>query len=134
MDYDKIIAEKDSEIAALKKEIEILRGSIESTNLEEMQFDDNLVTEDSNLTLKVPDDEEVEEPNVKMPNLMELMSMLMQNSGMDFGENTVGHEDEEKEEEEEPADSQEDEVEEEDEEEDEEEEEEDEEEEESVVL
>ena len=91
-EYTSIIADKDAEIAALRSEITslkerlaVLEPSLEE-NLEELVIADDSVTDSSNITLKVPEDEgedaNVDPTNqpIDMSNLMQFMSMLMQSS------------------------------------------------------
>ena len=81
-DYIKIIADKDEEIAALRSELEALKKQLESGSLEELVISDDSVTDNSDITLKVPDEEqEGAAPDMNMSNLMNLMSMLMGNQG-----------------------------------------------------
>jgi hypothetical protein len=83
-DYIKIIADKDEEIAALRSEIEDLKKQLESGSLEELVISDDSVTDNSDITLKVPEDEnEGAAPDMNMSNLMNLMSMLMGPRGAD---------------------------------------------------
>lgn len=92
-DYIKIIADKDEEIAALRSELEALKKQLESGSLEELVISDDSVTDNSDITLKVPDEEqEGAAPDMNMSNLMNLMSMLMGNQGPgneEDGENDV---------------------------------------------
>ena len=99
-DYIKIIADKDEEIAALRSELEALKKQLESGSLEELVISDDSVTDNSDITLKVPDEEqEGAAPDMNMSNLMNLMSMLMGNQGPENededGENEVTNEVEE---------------------------------------
>jgi hypothetical protein len=74
-DYVKIIDEKNKEIAELQFEVELLKKALASTHsLEELVIPDNSVTDDANITLKAP--EEDDEPNEQPGNMMDIMSLM----------------------------------------------------------
>jgi len=80
MDYEKIIAEKDSEISMLRKELETLRAKLNELDLEEIELPNEVSDENDSIVLKLPVNEEEgeTEPSSQQEMFMQFLNALIQ--------------------------------------------------------
>lgn len=92
MDFSSILAEKDAEILSLRAEIAELKSKLEGKDLEEIVFDTEVADDEEPMQLKLPEEDEEQNPNVfQDPNaFMQFMQLMMMNNN-----NTVQNDDEE---------------------------------------